>query len=227
MNCQEFRQHYLSEPRSRDRAFLEHKLACRACAEFAAQEATFEQALAGALAVPVPARLSARVILNQTMHRTRRPYGLTAAAAILLIVIPVATMLLRPWSTSLEQDVIAHITDEREHLAARDPVPDKKILAVFETIGVPTMPLLNNVRYAGVCPIRRQPGGHLIMAGTQGPVTMLFMPHEAIGQQRLIDADGFRGIIVPHGAGSVAIVGQPGEALDDFKRQLAPVPETS
>ena len=225
MNCQEFRQHYLTEPRSQDSVFLEHKQACRACAEFAAQEAAFEQALVGALAVPVPAKLSARVILNQTMHNTRRPYGLAAAAAVLLILIPVAVMLLHPWSSSLEQDVIAHIVDEREHLSARAPVPDKKVMAVFETIGVQTKPSLNNVRYAGVCPIRRQPGGHLILAGTQGPVTMLFMPHEAITQQRPIDADGFRGIIVPHGAGSVAIVGQPGEALDDFKRQLAAAPQ--
>jgi len=227
MNCQGFRQHYLSEPRSRDSAFLEHRQTCRACAEFAAQEATFEQALAGALAVPVPAKLTARVILNQTMHRTRRPYGLSAAAALLLILIPVVVMLLRPWSSSLEQDVIAHINDEREYLAARELVPDNKILAMLKTIGVSTKPLLNNVHYAGVCPIRHQPGGHLILAGAHGPVTMLFMPHEAIGQPRLIDADGFRGIIVPHGAGSVAIVGQPGEALDDFKRQLISAPEVS
>ena len=227
MNCREFRQHYLSEPRSQDSTFLEHKQTCHACAEFAAQEAAFEQALAGALAVPVPAHLAARVILSQTMHRARRPYGLSAAAAVLLILIPVAIMLLRPWSSSLEQDVIAHITDEREHLAERHAVPSNKVLAVFETIGIPNKPLLNNVHYAGVCPIRRQPGGHLIMAGAQGPVTMLFMPHEAIGQQRLIDADGFRGIIVPHGAGSVAIVGQPGEVLDNFKRQLLTTLEAS
>ncbi len=228
MNCQEFRQYYLSEPRCQDSVFLEHKLTCLACTEFTAQEAAFEQALAGAFAVPVPENLSARVILNQTLHQPRWPHGLPAAAAALLILIPVILLLLlRPWAPSLEQDVLTHITDEREHLAARDRVPESKIRAVLETIGVAGKPFLNNVHYAGVCPIRRQPGGHLIVAGTQGPVTILFMPREAIGQQQLIDADGFHGIIVPHGAGSVAIVGQSGEALDDLKRQLLGGPEAS
>lgn len=222
MNCQEFRQRFLTEPRCQDPAFLEHIQLCRPCAEFAAQEAAFEQALAGALAVPVPPKLAARVILNQTLHRARRPYA-WSAAAVLLITVSVAIALLRPGFSSLEQEVIAHITDEPEHLAAIDSVPDKKIREVFETIGVSTQPLLNNVRYAGVCPIRRQPGGHLVLAGAHGPVTILFMPHEAIVQQRRIETDGFHGIIVPYGAGSVAIVGHPGEALDDFKRQLASV----
>ena len=227
MNCQEFRQHYLSEPRSHDSAYLEHLQTCHACTEFAAQETAFEQALAGALAVPVPENLSARVILNQAIQQPRWPYGLSAAAAVLLILIPVTLLLLRPWSTSLEQDVLTHITDEREHLAARDRVPESKVLAVLETIGVAGNPFLSNVHYAGVCPIRHHLGGHLIVAGTQGPVTILFMPREAIGQQQRIDADGFHGIIVPHGAGSVAIVGQSGEALDDFKRQLLITPEVS
>ena len=226
MNCQEFRQLYMTEPRCRETAFLEHKQDCRACTEFTVQETAFEHALSGALAVPVPAELPARVVLNQTVRNTRRPFSVAVAAAVLITVAVTAT-LLRPWSSSLEQDVIAHIVDEREHLAARATVPDKKVMAVFDTLGVRARPPLSNVRYAGVCPIRRQPGGHLILAGTQGPVTLLFMPHEPIGRLRPIEAEGFHGIIVPHGTGSVAIVGQPGEALDEFKRQLAAVPDIS
>lgn len=222
MNCQEFRQHYLTEPRSQDSAFLEHKQACRACGEFAAQEATFEQALAGALAVDVPPSLTARVILNQTLHQAqrRRTFVALAAGAVLLMLVPVAALLLRPLSTSLEQDVIAHIAGERDHLAAHGPVPDNAVMAVLTTIGVEARQPLANVRYAGVCPIRRQPGGHLVLAGTHGPVTVLLMPRETIRQRLPIATAEFRGVILPAGDGSVAIVGTPGEALETIEQQL-------
>jgi len=223
MNCAEFRQYYLAEPRCQDGVFLEHKQACHACAEFAAQEATFEQALGVALAVETPANLAARVILNQTLHQAQRRRTLVATAAVVLLAMPVAAWLLWPLSSSLEQDVIAHITAEREHLAARERVSDDKVAAVLDTLGVLTQQPLTNVRYAGICPIRRHPGGHLVLTGTHGPVTVLFMPHETINRQRPIEAGNFHGIIVPHGRGSIAIVGQSGEALDTFKQQLLPV----
>lgn len=220
MNCQEFRQHYLTEPRSQDSAFLEHKHDCRACGEFAAQEAAFEQALSGALAVEAPPSLTARVILNQTLHQARRRRTFVAAAAVLLLAIPVAALLLRPLSTSLEQDVIAHIAGERDHLAAHGPVPDNAVMVVLTTIGVEARQPLANVRYAGVCPIRRQPSGHLVLAGTHGPVTVLLMPRETIRQRLPIATAEFRGVILPAGDGSVAIVGTPGEELEAIEQQL-------
>jgi hypothetical protein len=222
MNCQEFRQRFLADPRCQDNTFLEHKHECRACGEFAVQEATFEQALSSALAVEVPPSLTARVILDQTLHqaRRRRTFVAVAAAAVLLLAVPVTTLLLRPLSTSLEQDVIAHIAGERDHLAAHGPVPDNTVMAVLTTIGVEARQPLANVRYAGICPIRRQPGGHLVLAGAHGPVTVLLMPHETIRQRLPIATAEFRGVILPAGDGSVAIVGAPGEALEAIEQQL-------
>jgi hypothetical protein len=220
MNCLEFRQHYLADPRSRDGAYLEHKHACRACGEFAAQEAAFEQALGGALAVDVPQGLTARVILSQTLHQARRRRTFVAAAAVMLLAIPVAAVLLRPLTTSLEQEVVAHIAGERDHLAAHGPVPDRAVLAVLSTIGVEAKEPPANVRYAGVCPIRRQPGGHLVLAGAHGPVTVLLMPRETVRERRPIATAEFRGVILPAGDGSIAIVGAPGEELETIERQL-------
>ncbi|MBI5612838.1 MAG: DUF3379 family protein [Gammaproteobacteria bacterium] len=220
MNCLEFRQHYLADPRSQDSAYLEHKHACRACGEFAAQEATFEQALRGALAVDVPHGLTARVILSQTLHQARRRRTFVAVAAAVLLAIPAAAVLLRPLTTSLEQEVIAHIAGEREHLAAHGPVPDSAVTAVLATIGVDARQPLTDVRYAGVCPIRRQPGGHLVLAGAHGPVTVLLMPREPVRRRRPIATAEFQGVILPAGDGSVAIVGAPGEALETIEQQL-------
>jgi hypothetical protein len=222
MNCLEFRQHYLADPRSQDSAYLEHKHACRACGEFAAQEAAFEQALSSALAVDVPPSLAARVILNQTLHQARqhRTFVAVAATAVLLMLVPVTTLLLWPPSASLEQEVIAHIAGERDHLAAHGPVPDNAVLAVLTTIGVEARQPLTDVRYAGICPIRRQPSGHLVLAGTHGPVTVLLMPHETIRQRLPIATAEFQGVILPAGDGSVAIVGAPGETLETIEQQL-------
>jgi hypothetical protein len=132
----------------------------------------------------------------------------------------VTTLLLRPLSTSLEQDVIAHIAGERDHLAAHGPVPDNAVTAMLTTIGVEARQPLTDVRYAGICPIRHQPSGHLVLAGTHGPVTVLLMPHETIRQRLPIATAEFRGVILPVGDGSVAIVGAPGETLETIEQQL-------
>ncbi len=220
MNCPEFRQRYPADPRCQDNVFLAHKHDCRACGEFAAQEAAFEQALCGALAVDVPPRLTARVILTQTLHQARRRRRFVAAAAMVLLALPVAAWLLRLPSTSLQDEVIAHIAGERDHLVAHGPVPDTAVSAVLTTIGVEARQPLANVRYAGVCPIRRQPGGHLVLAGAHGPVTVLLMPRETVSRRLPIATAEFRGVILPAGDGSVAIVGAPGEALETIEQQL-------
>jgi hypothetical protein len=51
-------------------------------------------------------------------------------------------------------------------------------------------------------------------------VTVLFLPHERVVDRLPVRDGGLQGIIAPAGPGSIAIVGVPGEALDDIERRV-------
>jgi hypothetical protein len=155
-----------------------------------------------------------------------------------------ATSVTYLWSRplSLEAEVLAHIQDEPEALAARGPADADKLAAVLRALGAqfdsvpgddamdgggtspgmgevdragsersrPRRELAVEVRYAGVCDIRRRPGAHLVLAGERGPVTVLLMPDERVSQ-RTAARRRPEGVILPVDGGSLAIVGSRGE----------------
>lgn len=220
MNCFEFRRQLTIDPRSQDADLLRHKHECPACAGFAGQQARFEERLTEALHVDVPVELHARLVLNQSLHQSRRIRTLAIAASVLLTVALAGGWWLRPLSPSLDQIVIAHIEEEREFLASRDHVPDTKIVQLTQAIGMPLRGDIGTVRLAEICPIGKHHGAHLVLAGANGPVTVLLLPGETIPRRKSFERDGFRGILVPTGYGGMAIVGQPGEGLDGVAHRI-------
>jgi hypothetical protein len=93
----------------------------------------------------------------------------------------------------------------------------------MQTIGVTLRGDLGEVHYAGLCKMRRGLGAHLVLAGDHGPVTLLVMPEEAAGSSRSVSRGPWRGVILPVGAGSVAIVGPPNEPLEAIGERVGAV----
>lgn len=220
MNCFEFRHHLFTDPRSQDPELLAHKSGCPACAAFAAEQARFDDSLDQAMRVPVPPQLQSRLILNQSLHQSRRIKTLAIAATVLLTVALAGGWWWRPLGPLPDQAVIAHIEEERDLLALRDRVPDAKVAQVAQVIGMPWQGHVGNFRHAGICTIGKHSGAHLVLAGLKGPVTVLLMPGESIARRKSFEGGGFQGILVPTGYGGMAIVGQPGEALDDVAHRI-------
>ncbi len=220
MNCFEFRRHLTIDPRSQDANLLQHKRECPACAAFAAQQARFEERLTEALRVEVPAELHAHLVLNQSLHQSRRIRTLAIAATVLLTVTLAVGWWLRPFSPSLDQTVIAHIDEERDLLTLLDRVPDTTVAHLSQTVGMPLQGNVGEVRHAGICTIGKHRSGHLVLAGTKGPVTVLLLPGEPVVRRKSLEGGGLQGILVPTGTGSMAIVGEPGEALDKVEQRL-------
>ncbi len=67
---------------------------------------------------------------------------------------------------------------------------------------------------------RGGPRSRNLYARLEGPVTVLILPGERIGGRIPILDPSLRGIIVPVERGSIAIVGEPGEALDAVERRI-------
>jgi hypothetical protein len=220
MNCFEFRRHFTIDPRSQDAELLLHKHECPACAGFVEQQARFEERLAEALHVDVPAELNARLVLNQSLHQSRRIRTLAIAATVLLTVALAGGWWLRPFSPSLDQTVLAHIEEERDLLTLRDRVSDASVAHLSQTVGMPLQNSVGEVRHVGICTIGKHRGGHLILAGMNGPVTVLLLPGEPVARRKIFEGDGLQGVLVPTGRGGMAIVGEPGEALDKIEQRL-------
>lgn len=183
----------------------------------------FEQRLRSAMKVDAPDGLEARILLRQGLAERRRRQtfwrsGLALAASV--VVAAWTFLALWPSSQPLEASVIAHINHEINLLSQDGQVPDFMVKAVTQPSGVNVVGDLGTVRHASVCQMRRYPGSHLVLAGTQGPVTVLIMPQERVSEPMTITDDRFAGRIVPTVNGSMAIVGEQGEALDEIETRL-------
>ena len=84
----------------------------------------------------------------------------------------------------------------------------------------PRRELAVEVRYAGICDIRRRPGAHLVLAGERGPVTVLLMPDERVSQRAPLRTGNLEGVVLPVDGGSMAIVGSRGEPLNALEHRL-------
>lgn len=223
MNCIGLRRALSIQPGSEDPEVLAHRRVCADCEAFARRQAVFERTLEDAVRIPVPEGLASRVLvahgvgLEGVRRVRRRRFRLAFAASI-------AFGLLVSWLVSepepLDRAVVAHIDHERSHLADRRNLSPEQVNQVLAPLGIAVEAGVGPVHYAGTCPIRRRLGAHLVLEGEKGPVTVLFMPDEPVVGRLPIGDAGLQGIIAPAGRGSIAIVGQPGEALDGIERRV-------
>jgi hypothetical protein len=220
MNCLEFRRHVLTEPDSRDAAYLQHRRACPACATLAAREAQFELRFQRVLHVEPPPGLAARVLLRQSLDRSRDRRAYSLAAGVLLVLTLVGGLLFRTPLPSLEEALVGHIQEEPDSLISASRLSLTQVNHTLKTLSLRAEASLGEVRYAGLCRIRRGEGAHLVLAGTQGPVTVLLMPGESVAERVAFRRDQLHGVILPMGPGSMAIVGGTEAEIQSIEQRL-------
>ena len=229
MNCLEFRRRLLTDPLSRDEDLMAHEATCPTCAPFArdlrAKEIRMRSLLQNVVPPPgLAERVSLAARFEQRAER-RRQWWYSAAAGVLLTVgVSMASL----FSTSLErsnvalaQSVINHIEDEASHLRAAHPIPTARVNWVFKRFGAELAADIGPVHFAAECLMRHRNGVHLVMPGRMGPVTVFFMPGEMTDTAMPVASARFNGQIVPTHWGSIAVVGEAGEAVDELGARLA------
>lgn len=190
-------------------------------------EEKFEDLLERALRIDVPEA-------TRTSVPRRRPRVLrwAAVAAGVLVAVGLSVRMLQNTgyigTGDLGRDVVAHI--HHEPLAIEVPVmpteaavPEAELATVLREAGANLEPMRPVVRYAKLCPFRGEMVAHFVVQGASGPVTVLLLPGEQVGQPLPIDEDGFIGTIAPLAiGGSIAVVGNQGEeALEQIQREVA------
>ena len=218
MNCLDVRRALGAEPGLRSAELDAHLATCPACARHAAELARFDQLLARALRVPVPA---ASLRTAAAAPRPRR-YALAAGFAATAVL---AGLL---WSAypreALAGALVTHMQHEPESWARTAvPATTAALAAATAGTGVSLDPSALQVSYAHRCLFRGRFVPHLVVQTAAGPMTVMVLTHERVAGRADFDEGGYRGVIVPASHGALAILAPAGVARATLDTALSRV----
>jgi hypothetical protein len=124
-------------------------------------------------------------------------------------------------NNSLAEEVLAHIDHEPGALRVTDVAIADDRLARAVPASLATYERGEAlITYAQPCVINGNMVPHLVIQGQYGPVTILLMPDEKVAEATPLDGVNVKGVILPVGDGSIAIVGDRNEPLEAIKKYV-------
>ena len=122
---------------------------------------------------------------------------------------------------SLAEEVLAHIDHEPGALQVTNVAVTDDRLARAVPASLATYEQGEFlITYAQPCIINGNTVPHLVIQGQYGPVTILLMPDEKVAEATPLDGKNVKGVILPVGDGSIAIVGDRDEPLEAIKKNV-------
>jgi hypothetical protein len=184
-----------------------------------------EARLQNVMQVDVPDGLASRILLRQSVEHKRAgrmkwSYFAVAASIIFAGVLTVFLQTTPVFEQPIEQLALQHVYAEEKHLADRNNIPLAELNSVLQVANVQFREQNSTIHYAGKCDIRNDAGAHVVMAGEQGPVTLLFIPGEHVSVRQQLDDAHYKVVVTPIKSGSLAIIGDRAESLLRLEQQL-------
>lgn len=192
MNCLDFRRACQADPQHLTAEQQAHRLQCRACHRFAAEQLDFDRRLASALRVPAPDGLTQRVIFERSLRGRRRRTGWLAMAASILVVIGVTAAVLIPQPAADADSFAAHMEKhpvEQVPLAAPQSMSLQRVAA---NLALPAVADLSAIVRAELCVVDGHRGAHLVVDVGEAPVTAFVMP--GMTGEQISDLTGVPGL---------------------------------
>lgn len=122
---------------------------------------------------------------------------------------------------SLAEEVLAHLDHEPGALRITDVAVSDEQFARAVPASLATFERGTSlITYARPCIINGNSVPHLVIQGEYGPVTILLMPEEHVSEATPIDGVSVKGVILPVGKGSVAIIGDREEQLEPIQKNV-------
>lgn len=223
MNCLEFRRQLGVDPQSAGADFVRHRQECARCAEAAARAVEFEAALRRALNVEPATQLAESILLAQATQQQRgrrvwmRRGGLLALAATLVLAVGMG---MRVEARPLSAQAVDHLHGEPEALKLTQAVPAASVRAAFAKRGIALRHDVSaEVVYVGCCPMGRHLTVHMVMPGNSGPVTVIYVVDDRVGQSEDFEREGWRGRSVPIGGGTLILLARDSGQFDGIEAE--------
>jgi hypothetical protein len=120
---------------------------------------------------------------------------------------------------SLADEIVAHFDNHQAGLKVTNVGVSERTLANVVEDEVEEMDI-GLITYATSCEINGHSIPHLVIQGERGPITILLLPDENIGNAVALEGIGMTGVILPVGNGSIAIIGDRDEPMENIQEQL-------
>ncbi len=214
MMCEDARLAIGADPDAAGPELEEHVRGCQGCSAFREEMRRVNAVIRRALAEPPDLRV-------RTPRRAApqwREYAL-AAGVVLAMVAGLAVWLLRP-SDTLAREVVAHVKGEPGSWLSAHNVSAAGIEHALQGAGVGLDLTSDRIVYAQSCWFRGHYVPHLVVETTRGPATVLILRHEQIKARDAFREGGMTGVIVPAGAGSIAVLTRGRGQVDDLAGEL-------
>ena len=230
MDCRDYQQALAAQPDGDFDGGAAHAADCVECRTLRDEWRALDKRMAPALQVSVPPlvlpELPDVADDNVVPLQVSRPaantwfFGIAAAVALaawlgLRLVTPDLS------DATLAEQVVAHLEHEPYSRVVTDvAVPERTLDSVVNREVAELRPGLGLVTYARSCVINGREVPHLVIQGERGPVTLLLMPDEPVDVAVPLEGTGINGIILPMGAGSIAIIGEREESLENMSNRV-------
>lgn len=216
MDCSEFERMVTGDPSTADGEV--HLDACARCRDFVASIQSVDMTLESAMAISVPALKmpelpeieSEKVVSLDTRRRLRTPVWLALAATFAFAAVIGVRGFLAPGDyLSLDDEILAHMSHEPySRTVTTAAVSEDRLRSVVPASMANLSADTGLITYAQSCEINGHLIPHLVIQGENGPVTILLLPNERIDAARMLEGNGFNGVLLPVGNGSIAIIGE-------------------
>jgi len=214
-DCKHARLAIGGEPQVLSAEVAQHVATCAACAKFRDETLAMEGRLKAALELPLHRFRGA----PEPVRVAPRRFAL-AASVVLALFVGGGAWLFRPQS-ALAAELVEHVKDEPGSWQGHEPVTPEALAAVLAKAGV-RYDTRFPVTYASPCPFRGHIVPHLVVQTDRGPLTVMVLAHVKSETQGEFTEGAYRGIVLPAGAGSIAVLARDGQ---DFDSDLAAVLE--
>lgn len=230
MNLLEFKRRLMTDPACRDPEMADARARFPEAAR-AAED--FENRLQGALHVPPPADLAARLqaIPDTADDPPAAPrrwlWPASMAATLALGMLMGAILFSGPGRPDLQEYLAHHWLDDGPQAIAamQASVPEPALEAVTQVLDFHLVGgIREQVRFVKLCPAPDGVGAHLVLATEQGPVTVYYLPGLKTGDRQPLRINGMQAWVADLETGAVTVIAPPetdGETiLEDFRRDF-------
>jgi anti-sigma factor RsiW len=232
MNCAEFENAIAADPGCMPAGGDAHLASCAACLALWNEYRELDQRIAKALAIEVPPLTmppleelehdAGKVTVLQTRRRMTAPVWFGIAATVALAAwLGLALQQPAVDELSLSEQVIAHLDHEAYSRVISDvPVPERTLDSVVSKDVAELDRGVGLITYARSCVINGRSIPHLVVQGKKGPITLLLMPDEPVTEAISLQGKAINGVILPLGNGSIAIIGERDEPIQDVQQSI-------
>lgn len=210
VDCRHVRVAIGGDPQDLAPGVREHLATCAACRQFHAETLALDGRLRVALELPLAK-------FRKAAPTPVRRFAL--AASVMLTLLIGGGFWALGSRNALAGEVVEHVKHEAGSWEAHEELSPSALAQVLQQAGVSfdsSMPVV----YASACPFRGHRVPHLVVQTAEGPVTVLLLAHETVRERREFAEDGYRGVLLPAGAGGIAILARGGEVPADVAARL-------